>query len=89
MNVCHDEGEYYVGVGAEQNNASWQVVTNTAESVVMALDIELRYKLSFWDDLILSAAESSGASVPYSEDMASGQRYRGIRVTNPLADSTV
>ena len=64
--------------------ATWEVVTNTPESVLQALDIELRYKISFWDALILQAAESSGASILYSEDLATGQRYRAVRVINPL-----
>jgi predicted nucleic acid-binding protein len=64
--------------------ATWEVVTNTPESVLQALDIELRYKTSFWDALILQAAESSGASILYSEDLATGQRYRAVRVINPL-----
>ena len=64
--------------------ATWEVVTNTPESVLQALDLELRYKTSFWDALILQAAESSGASVLYSEDLATGQRYRAVRVINPL-----
>ncbi len=64
--------------------ATWEVVTNTPESVLQALDIELRYKTSFWDALILQAAESSGASILYSEDLAMGQRYRAVRVINPL-----
>ena len=38
--------------------ATWVMVTNTPESVLQALDIELRYKTSFWDALILQAAES-------------------------------
>jgi hypothetical protein len=58
-------------------------VTNTPESVLQALDIELRYKISFWDALILQAAEFSGASILYSEDLATGQRYRTLRVINP------
>jgi predicted nucleic acid-binding protein len=37
---------------------SWEVVVNPAESVVQALDIEVRYKISFWHALILQAAES-------------------------------
>jgi len=64
--------------------ATWEVVTNTSESVLQALDIELRYKTSFWDALILQAAESSGASILYSEDLATGQRYRAVQVVNPL-----
>ena len=64
--------------------SSWEVITDTAESVIEALDIESRYKLSFWDALIICAAETAGVSVLYSEDLSPGQRYRGIQVVNPL-----
>lgn len=64
--------------------STWEIVTNTAESVLQALDIEMRYKTSFWDALIFQAAESSGASILYSEDLATGQRYGAIQVVNPL-----
>jgi len=63
---------------------SWQVVVNTPESVLRALEIEQRHKISFWDALILQAAESAGADVVYSEDLSAGQSYAGIRGVNPL-----
>jgi predicted nucleic acid-binding protein len=66
--------------------SSWEVVTNSPESVLQALDIEARYKTSFWDALILQAAGSSGASILYSEDLATGQSYGAIRVVNPVLD---
>lgn len=69
--------------------AAWEVVTNTSESILEALDIEMRYKISFWDALILQAARQSGASILYSEDLAAGQRYGSIRVVNPLADMRI
>ncbi len=50
------------------------VVVNTAESVLGALDLEVRYRISFWDALVVQAAASSGAEILYSED----------RVVNPL-----
>ena len=62
----------------------WEVVVNTPSSVLQALDIETRYKISFWDALILQAAAASGASILYSEDLAAGQEYGGVRVVNPL-----
>jgi len=68
--------------------STWEVITNTAESVLEALHIEARYKTSFWDALILQAAISSGASVLYSEDLAASQRYGSIQVVNPLAGLT-
>jgi predicted nucleic acid-binding protein len=69
-----------------QDYLAWEIVTNTPDSVLQALDIERRYKTSFWDALILQAAESSGAAVLYSEDMARGERYGAVRVVNPLID---
>ena len=68
-----------------QDYSSWTIVTNTAESVIEALDIESRYNISFWDALIVQAAGSSGATVVYSEDLAHGQSYGSVRVVNPLS----
>ncbi|MGA3263995.1 MAG: PIN domain-containing protein [Terracidiphilus sp.] len=69
--------------------STWEVVTNTPESVLKALDLEMRYKISFWDALILQAAEDAGASVLYSEDLATGQRYGAIQVVNPLINPAI
>jgi predicted nucleic acid-binding protein len=69
--------------------STWEVITNTPESVLRALDIETRYKTSFWDALILQAAGDAGASVLYSEDLAAGQHYGAIQVVNPLIDVTI
>ncbi len=67
-----------------EDYSSWDVVVNTAESVLEALDIEVRHKISFWDALIVQAAESGGAEVLYSEDLADGHSYGAVRVMNPL-----
>ncbi len=68
---------------------SWEVVVNTPMSVLRALHLESRYQISFWDALIIQAAESSGAAILYSEDLASGQNYGSIRVVNPFTASSV
>ena len=67
-----------------QDYLSWEIVVNTPASVLQALEIEVRYRTSFWDALVLQAAESAGAGVVYSEDLAAGQRYGATRVINPL-----
>ena len=67
-----------------QDYLTWKVVVNSAESVLRALDIERRYQTSFWDALIVQAAESSGATVLYSEDMASAGP---VQVVNPLIEA--
>jgi predicted nucleic acid-binding protein len=62
----------------------WQIVVSTPSSVIEALAIETRYQISFWDALIINAAESSGAAILYSEDLSDGQTYGSVRVVNPL-----
>jgi len=63
---------------------SWDVVTNTGASILDALQLEERYQISFWDALVIQAAEASGAAVLYSENLSDGQTYCGVRVVNPL-----
>jgi predicted nucleic acid-binding protein len=64
--------------------ATGEVVSNTPESILQALDIEARYKTSFCDASILQAAGSAGASILYSEDLAAAQHYGSIQIVNPL-----
>ena len=70
--------------GLIRDYLSWEIVVNTPEAVLRAFEIEVRYKTSFWDALILQAAEQSGAAVLYSEDLAGKQSYGAVRVVNPL-----
>lgn len=67
-----------------QDYLAWEIVVNDAGSTLNAFDLEVKYKISFWDALILQAAEDSGATVLYSEDLAAGQHYGNILVINPL-----
>jgi predicted nucleic acid-binding protein len=64
--------------------STWEVVASSPTAILKALDIEMRYKISFWDALIVQAAEDVGASILYSEDLAAGQRYGAVQVINPL-----
>src|SRR5262249_20846558 len=62
----------------------WHVVVNNADSVITALQLEERYQISFWDALIVQAAQVSGAELLYSEDLNHGQWYGSVRVVNPF-----
>jgi len=66
--------------------STWEVVANTPESVLKALDIEMRYKTSFWDALILQAAENA-AHRSLLGRFGDGTTLRAIQVVNPLVDS--
>ena len=63
---------------------TWQVVVNGGDSILEALDLEAKYQISFWDALIVQAAQVSGAEVLYSEDLSDGQAYGTVRVINPF-----
>lgn len=64
---------------------SWHVVVNTGASILEALELEGRYRLSFWDALVVAGAQASGAEVIYSEDLSDEREYGNVRVVNPLA----
>ena len=67
-----------------QDYFAWEVVTNTRETILQALEVELRYKVSFWEAMVLQAAETSGCSILYSEDFNDQQDFGSVQVVNPL-----
>lgn len=52
--------------------------------VDLALEIAGRFQTSYFDALILATARLAGCATVYSEDLATGQDYDGVRVENPL-----
>jgi predicted nucleic acid-binding protein len=66
---------------------AWRVVVNGGDSILEALDLETRHKVSFWDALVIQAAHVGGAETLYSEDLSDGQLYGGVRVKNPFKPS--
>lgn len=52
--------------------------------VHIAIEQSARYRISYWDAAILSAAQALGCHTVYSEDLNSGQRYGDVRVVNPF-----
>jgi predicted nucleic acid-binding protein len=66
---------------------TWQVVVNGGESILGALELEERYQISFWDALVIHAAQTAGADVLYSEDLSNRQRYGELQVVNPLVNT--
>ena len=53
--------------------------------VIRALGIKERWQLSYWDSLIMAAAERAECSIIYSEDMSDGQIYDTLKVLNPYS----
>ena len=65
-----------------------EVVEIDYDLVLRAVGIRDAFQLSYWDGLILAAAERAGCDTLYSEDLSHGQEYAGIRCINPVADDS-
>lgn len=63
---------------------AWDVIVNDVEGIRQALELERRYRLQFWDALIVQAANAAGAEVLYSEDLRHGQVYGTVELVNPF-----
>lgn len=70
-----------------------QVIEQIAILPVVEVDLALvqqaistcrRYQISYWDSLIVAAAERAGCTRIFSEDLNPGQSYHGIVVVDPF-----
>lgn len=64
--------------------APWVQSWITPETITRASEISEIWQVSFWDSMILAAAEQSEAVELLSEDLNHGQIFAGIRVVNPF-----
>ncbi len=63
----------------------YEVVQITPAVIHAALDLHQTRSLSFYDALIVAAAQISGCTLLYSEDMNAGESVNGVRIVNPFA----
>ena len=61
------------------------VVEISVPLILSAVDISIKSQFSFWDSLILSAAEDTGCTTVYSEDLSDQQIVAGAKIQNPFA----
>lgn len=61
-----------------------EVVNNDLYLIEQAIDISVISQLSFWDSLIIAAAEKANCEFILSEDLNAGQTYRGVMVVDPF-----
>jgi len=64
--------------------SSLETVEIDAPMVLRAVGIEQRWQLSYWDSLIIAAAERAGCATVYSEDFSDGRRYGVVVARNPF-----
>lgn len=62
----------------------WVEALVTPSTVLRASEIAEFAQLSFWDSMIVAAAEAVGADELLTEDLNDGQIIAGVRIRNPL-----
>jgi len=81
-------------MGIEQKDAE-EIIRRYSRLDVMIVDPELvlegikisqRYKISFWDALVVGAAKKGGCKVLFTEDLSHGMRLEGVEIINPFKD---
>ena len=63
---------------------AWQPVTIDLAVIENAWTLQERYSLSWWDALIVGAAQVSNCPVLLTEDLQHGQRVGTVQVINPF-----
>jgi predicted nucleic acid-binding protein len=67
-----------------QRLENFEVVTISPQMIYAAIDCSITAQISFWDALIVIAAEISKCEFIWTEDLNLGQVIRGVRIMNPL-----
>ncbi len=62
----------------------FETIIITPQIIKEAIDCSIINRLSFWDALIVTAAEGAKCEKIWSEDLNDGQVVRGVRIENPL-----
>ena len=62
----------------------WRPVVLDAEVLEAGWKIQERFKISFWDALIVAAAKAASCHSLLTEDLQEGQDFDGVVVVNPF-----
>ena len=65
--------------------AAWQPVATDVALLERAWRLEARFSLSWWDALIIAAAQASECRVLLTEDLQAGRMFETVRVVDPFA----
>jgi predicted nucleic acid-binding protein len=63
---------------------AWNPVVVDAALIERGWKLQDRYRLSFWDALIVAAAKTASCGFLLTEDLQDGQKLDGVEVVNPF-----
>ena len=76
--------DHFIVKNIIHNFKNMEVVNNDLELIEQAIDISVISQITFWDALVVAAAEKANCEFIFSEDLNPGQTYRGVLVINPF-----
>jgi predicted nucleic acid-binding protein len=62
---------------------AWIVHRPDHAGILRACRLQRRYKIAWWDALVIHSAAEVGSQVLWTEDLSDGQRYGAVMVRNP------
>jgi predicted nucleic acid-binding protein len=66
---------------------SYSIYCIDEQCIRLAMDLNIRHHLSYWDSLIIAAALEANCAILYSEDMQHGQLFNDqLRIVNPFRE---
>jgi len=80
VKMPHEEAQLYLATTFRP----LMVVPSSFALVSDAIRIQERYRLSWYDSLIVSAAQQAGCHTLYSEDLQHGQQFGSVTVRDPF-----
>jgi len=63
---------------------NWDLIINDEYITIKAIDLQEKYRFSFWDSLIVQSAIQSQAYTLFSEDLSDGQIIENVKIVNPF-----
>ena len=66
--------------------STWDIISNDKYLTLKAIDVQERYRFSFWDSLIIQAAVQGQARILFSEDLPGGQIVKDVKILNPFTE---
>jgi predicted nucleic acid-binding protein len=62
----------------------WQPYSIIGPDIIRAIELEQSFKVSFWDSLIVVAAQQLRATILWTEDLQNGFTFDNVTVKNPF-----
>lgn len=73
--VIHERLDFFAG---------FEIVNSSPLMISQALQVKVRWNLSFYDALIVQAAIQSGCAELLTEDLQHGATMAGVKIVNPF-----